>query len=222
MKKILVSDYDRTLYQDENTTKKNLEAVARFRKKNIFAIATGRNYEDLMRAKQEYNIRCDYYLLNYGAEIRDHNLNLIESICLNQTELDKIEEFRVQNDVKTYYSKIDNQIVKVIIEYSDKNKLIKDYNFTKDKLKLNVFMLKNHLHLEIISEGVNKAHAIRTIENLEKTTEVYVIGDSENDLDMIKAYKGYCVTNANSIVKKYATREYKTVEALIDELMEAA
>ena len=40
MKKVLISDYDGTIYQDDITTKENIKAINRFRKNNIFAVAT--------------------------------------------------------------------------------------------------------------------------------------------------------------------------------------
>ena len=54
--KIIISDYDGTIFEDEITTKKNIAAIAKFRNQNLFAVATGRSYEDFMSAKIKNNI----------------------------------------------------------------------------------------------------------------------------------------------------------------------
>ena len=46
-KKILVSDYDKTFYLNDEDIEKNKIAINEFRKReNIFIIATGRSYFD--------------------------------------------------------------------------------------------------------------------------------------------------------------------------------
>ena len=56
MKKILVSDYDRTFYLNKEGIKKNIEAVEKFRKNgNLFVIATGR-YHFLILRRNNINI----------------------------------------------------------------------------------------------------------------------------------------------------------------------
>ena len=50
MKKILVSDYDKTFYLNDEDIEKNKIAVEKFRKeRNVFVIATGRSYYDIQK-----------------------------------------------------------------------------------------------------------------------------------------------------------------------------
>ena len=50
VKKILVSDYDDTLFIDEEGIKENIKLLKKWmRKKNIVVIATGRSYYDMMK-----------------------------------------------------------------------------------------------------------------------------------------------------------------------------
>lgn len=72
MKKILVSDYDRTFYLNKEGIKKNIETVEKFRKNgNLFVIATGRSFLDFKRKQYKYHFDYDYVILNHGATILD-------------------------------------------------------------------------------------------------------------------------------------------------------
>ena len=80
--------------------------------------------------------------------------------------------------------------------------------------------LTNHFHIEVVSKRTTKAKAINFISQKEQIDNIYVIGDSENDIPMIKEYNGFAVEGATDEVKSIASKVYKSVESLIDELME--
>jgi len=55
MKKILFSDYDNTLYRNEDEIVKNIESINKFISKgNIFGIASGRSYIDIKNKLEKY------------------------------------------------------------------------------------------------------------------------------------------------------------------------
>lgn len=227
MKKILVSDYDRTIYLDENTTKKNISSIRKFMKNNIFAIATGRSYEDFYGQIKKYNIDVNYYLLNYGNLVLDREFNVVFKQCLTQKEIEEITCFFKDKDCEIYYcnryensKEISDDVYKVVLVYKDKEKQMNDYREFSKKNKYLVFILKSHPHLEVISNRMDKSLSISEIEKRENTDLVYVIGDSDNDITMIKKYNGYCVKDAMEEVKNVSTKIYDSVSNLIDDLME--
>ena len=66
MKKVLVSDYDKTFYLNDEDIERNKIAVEKFRKEgNIFVIATGRSYYDIKKKIKEYKINYDYLIINH-------------------------------------------------------------------------------------------------------------------------------------------------------------
>ena len=70
MMKVLVSDYDRTLYRDDEEIKLNVESINKFIKNNnIFIIATGRSELDIKTVIKKYNINYNYLIVNHGASI---------------------------------------------------------------------------------------------------------------------------------------------------------
>ena len=122
--------------------------------------------------------------------------------------------------LKENLKEIKDKVYKIVIVYDNKEEELKDYSDFIKKYNYNVFTLENHFHIEIISSKVNKASAIKNIAQKEDVGEIYVIGDSENDIPMIKEYSGFAVENAKEEVKAIATKTYKYVYSLIDELLE--
>ena len=221
--KIIISDYDGTIFEDEITTKKNIAAIARFRNQNLFAVATGRSYEDFMSAKIKNNIELDYYLLNYGAQILDKNMQPISITPLTKEDVaEKNVTILYCNDKKNSL-KESGAIFKIVVKFNNRKDLVDSY---KQFIKLdsfNTYILKNHCSLEIIRKDVNKKESIKKFLPIIKLkqNDVFVIGDSINDLEMITQYHGFCVENAEPNIKAVAVKIYPHVYNLIEKLMEA-
>ena len=166
--KIIISDYDGTICEDEITTKKNIAAIARFRNQNLFAVATGRSYEDFMSAKIKNNIELDYYLLNYGAQILDKNMQPISITPLTKEDVAEIKKFFKEKNVTILYCndkknslKESGAIFKIVVKFNNRKDLVDSY---KQFIKLdsfNTYILKNHCSLEIIRKDVNKKESIK-------------------------------------------------------------
>lgn len=71
--------------------------------------------------------------------------------------------------------------------------------------------VNNHEYLDIVAKGVSKGAAIETLMEYYQCHNLYVIGDSLNDLSMIEKYRGFCVENACDEVKKIASHSFKEV-----------
>ena len=79
MKKMLVSDYDKTFYTNDIDIEINKSSVNTFRNKgNIFVFATGRSYADFKEVETKFSLKYDYLIFNHGATIIDKNENIIE------------------------------------------------------------------------------------------------------------------------------------------------
>lgn len=65
MRKMLISDFDDTLYRDEESLQINIKKIKEFRDKgNLFVIATGRSFISLEAKMKRYSIPFDYLILN--------------------------------------------------------------------------------------------------------------------------------------------------------------
>ena len=85
MKKILFSDYDGTFYKDEANIVKNVDRVKKFRAAgNIFCLATGRSYSEVIEVINKYNIEYDYLIVNDGLGLIDDKGNILHKVVFEE------------------------------------------------------------------------------------------------------------------------------------------
>lgn len=226
--KMLVSDYDNTFYTNDNDIFNNIFGVSKFRKNNLFVIATGRSYPDFYIKKEEYGIEYDYLVLNHGATILK-NGNIIYNETIDNEVKNKIIsslDFSIVVDyfICSYTGKEKNtdlsDVTKIMIEFVSLDVARDIYNKLMDNFSdyVMIFFISSNKSLEIVSKNVNKVKAIRFIQKIEnfKDDDIYTIGDNYTDLEMIKKYNGYCMKNSVLDVKKAAIMEIESVSDLID------
>lgn len=223
---MLVSDYDDTLTIEKE---KNLKHIKKFMKKNIFVIATGRSYISIKQRlkKDMQGLIPNYLITNHGATIINSkneviNTNFIEKEIVNKilTLINKEKKRKIN-----YYGskKFDGKINKIMLTFTNIDDAIGTYNKIKKTNLVNTHLINRRGKLpkvEIINKNTNKAESIKYIEKLENPNKIEVIGDGPQDIEMIKEYKGNCVTNAVHEVKKISKKEYKYVYELIKELQD--
>lgn len=124
---------------------------------------------------------------------------------------ERIKEYETLSGVKINIIedlKVKDISLKVLYNCNDTNKLDKIKKIIEDKFGDNVFVFysKNN-YLEVLSNEGNKGIALEYLANYLdiKQNEVLAIGDSENDIYMIKyAGLGVCMKNGRESVKQYA------------------
>lgn len=232
MKKILASDYDNTFYINDQDIYRNIENVNKFRKKgNIFIMATGRSYKDFNEKLLEYPIKYDYLIINQGATILDNQGNIIKNYPISE-EVKKELIFKMNlNDGDNMFScsKLDSR---VSIKSNNITKIHRKYETLEETKKVSndinrdycnhvvSYVLPNSKAVEVISAETNKAKAIEIIaklENVEKE-QIYTIGDSYNDIEMLKEFKGNCMEISEVEIYDICEKKYKSVSDLIIEL----
>lgn len=93
MIKLIVSDMDGTLFNsNQEISPANLAAIKQAEKNGIrFMIATGRSMETIGPTLKKYGLKCGLILMN-GAEVRDENLNIINTINIDHKIIPKLAE----------------------------------------------------------------------------------------------------------------------------------
>ncbi len=101
MIKIIASDMDGTLLNSEHKiSSENLKAIKEAQDKGIhFAIATGRDYLDVEPVLKECGLKCECIVSN-GAEYRDSNGKILESINIDKNSLKEIFEIMNKFGIK--------------------------------------------------------------------------------------------------------------------------
>lgn len=233
MKKIIITDYDKTLYLNDEDIKNNIKYIEKFRNNNnLFVIATGRAYSVFEDKIELYNIPYDYILLNHGAVIINNKkeiiyrelidkenliniINVIQTLPVIEIVLfDELDRFKTIND----------NITKIMIRFETRELVEKSYKILNEKFKniFNMYLInsKNN-RIEIISKKTNKAVAIKKLEEYEniKKEYTYTIGDSSNDVEMIKEYNGFGMTISENSVYDVASKLYDGVSLLIEDIL---
>lgn len=93
MIKLIASDMDGTLLNSNHEIDdETVEAIRKAEESGIiFAISTGREYDNVEPFLKKHNIRCQCVLMN-GAEYRDEDGNIIEEINIERSKCRKIIE----------------------------------------------------------------------------------------------------------------------------------
>ena len=75
--------------------------------------------------------------------------------------------------------------------------------------------------IEIISSNTDKSIAIQEIAKIEniKKNKIFTVGDSFNDLEMLKEFNGFCMKNSEELVKSKIEKTCTSVAEVIDKII---
>lgn len=233
MKKILVSDYDGTFYQNDIDIRENIDKVNEFRTLgNLFVLATGRSYVDLKIMIDKYKIPYDYLILNHGALLLSKKLEILNVFTLDKELVGSVLEYANNNKdiydvvlIDVFKKKVidTSNAVKIMLKlYSYDNALdVKKYIDERyTNIKCYYEKEDNHYLVEIVSSKASKSLMIEKILDKEKIVKknVYTIGDGINDIDMIRDYNGYRVRNSCKELDSITNRVIDNVSDLIEKI----
>lgn len=233
MKKILISDYDGTFYQNDLDIKKNIDKVTEFRTLgNLFVLATGRSYVDLKIMIDKYKIPYDYLILNHGALLLSKKLEILNVFTLDKELVGSVLEYANNNKdiydvvlIDVFKKKVidTSNAVKIMLKlYSYDNALdVKKYIDERyTNIKCYYEKEDNHYLVEIVSSKASKSLMIEKILVREKIVKdnVFTIGDGVNDIDMIRNFNGYRVINSCKELDSITNRVIDNVSDLIEKI----
>ena len=231
-KKILVSDYDKTFYLNDEDIEKNKIAINEFRKRgNIFIIATGRSHFDFHNKVDLYKFNYDYVIINHGATILDKNDNILANFPIKDEIIPEIKnDLKLEESIKGFCcSKLESRVdfnhkdlTKINVGYNSKDEAISINRNINNKYSqfVNSYQIAE-TSLEIISNETNKSKAIDLLLNRLniKRQNVYTIGDGYSDIEMVKNFNGYAMQESVDELKNVAQKEYSSVSELINEII---
>ena len=227
--KILGSDFDNTLYflDDEEKTRKNIEAVKRFiAKGNIFCIITGRTYLEIKEDLTKLGLPYTYLVCADGALIFDST-----DYCLKKINLDrKIVEETVKILKENGYDPYLEDGYNITTNPDDCIKVSSLYATTKEdgiriaeliSKELKVYTYASRKHVNVNNPLNDKKQAILRLAEVANLnpTEFHVIGDDVNDYEMLEAFNAAIVERHNPMLDKLNLPVYKTLADYIDYLM---
>lgn len=227
MTKLLISDYDDTLFTDEQSLKENIKKIKEFQKQgNIFTIATSRSLTSIMDEINKYNIPYDYLFVNVGAGIFDNLGNNLYVNFISKEEKEEIEKIleKYENLKITRYGIIEKQekTSTQIVGYKIKgelNHLDYLYNTFANKLEnFEVVFKRDEGKLFLNHKNNTKEQAInKLIEKFPKYKdyEVITVGNDDVDFGMLQLYDGYCMKNSSELLLKNIRKIVSSVGELV-------
>lgn len=232
MKKIIISDFDDTIYIHGKINPEIVSLVHQFREDgNLFIIASGSSYPSLIDKISGSNLEYDYLICDHGCNIVKDN-NLIFSEVIDQDIVEElITYYKLKNNNKAYA--ISKDIGVVSLEHPDISKINIPFNQKGDDFKAKEYLTKKYtdrincyciMHnntIEIISGRASKLKAIDKILEIENINSdmIYTIGDGYSDIEMVTKYRGYCVENAVTDLKKVSQKVYSDFSSFISDII---
>ncbi len=237
--KLFATDYDGTLYVDDKKMKSTVKKLKKLKKKDfIIVIATGRGYPSIKNQTTIHNIPFDYITCSDGSVIYNNEGIIKKKYLVNKDIIKPFEEFykpinfeEIQYSYPTGYSNIlkeddddlivlnvcvsnENYTTELVDSFIKMSKQYPDYNFLN-------YMHPNFSYLCIKPKGISKSAAIEFIRknNKIKKEDVYTIGDSSNDYEMIRDYNGACIENSVPELFTVAKKKYKSIDNYIDDIL---
>lgn len=233
MEKVLVCDYDKTLYISDIGININKKYINNFiNSGNIFVVATGRSYSSFHCKLDIYKFNYNYAILNHGATIIDNKNNVLSNISIsneiipqlqNDLDLDRSIEHFCCSGIESKVNFTHKNLTKIKVKYSTKKIAFDKVYYINNKYGnyIKAYFVNTN-SIEIISNKIDKSKAIywllTYLKNIDKNY-VYTIGDSYNDIEMVKKFKGYCMKNSVPELKQISKGEYNSVADLIMEIM---
>lgn len=184
MIKLIASDMDGTLLNDDHMiSEENLKAIRKAQEMGRhFTIVTGRDYGAVKSYLEECDLRCECILSN-GAEYRDVDGNVIESVYMNKESVKIV--FDILNEAGLCIQLMTNKGSYVTNKESDKKAII-------DRFKLFNPKMTEEEVVEFV-EKFHKQRGMKLIDNiyevLESEVEILKIVTFDNDEELIARLK---------------------------------
>lgn len=248
--KLFAADYDGTLFQNDQVDPYTLEMIANFKAAgNIFVIATGRSIGSILSQAKIHQIPFDYIIGNNGSLAINHKEELLFIKLMEFSIVQQIVEL-LPKDTVSYYGVSDGFNVGLHDYLSQEerqyNNIVDINELMKGKNAVGIFVrFINQFHaqsyakmlnqqfplvikaynffdyVDILNYGVTKRTGIQLLlDNLNLDVDVYTMGDSFNDIPMIKGFNGFGVTSGEAEVKEVATLSFDTVGQALAYLMD--
>lgn len=184
MIKLIASDMDGTLLNTNHTISEgNIEAIRKAQELGVkFAIITGRSYDGVKPIADEFNLDCEYILMN-GAEYRDKDGNILENISIDKEKVKVIMEVMGEDDL-------------CIELFTNVGTLTSDYEKVKASIEDRVRSLNPESTDDEVQGFLNEFIGRRKItifnsinELMDDKIDIYKIITFNKDVELIKSVK---------------------------------
>ena len=236
--KLVISDLDGTLllkgeYKLHRLTIYAIERI--LESNNIFCVASGRSYSELKRIFADFDDKI-CFIANDGA-LAVYNGHTLFDFPIPKSALQSFdceESFAahgkylsfIKSDSEMFTRNVKRQYSGHAVSISDSSEITEPiYKVSLYGKESNASVLdrvyKSNALCEYVNKGINKGFALVQLAKLLKTDDTIAIGDSLNDIEMLKAAgKSFVISTAPPKVKKTGDLIVKDFTEFTDIILE--
>lgn len=191
--KIIASDFDGTIYVDEEFKENDLKAIRSFQASSgIFGIVTGRSYFSL-KSLIDGKISPDFIIANNGSHILINDKKEIREVYKTTLDKDRLREI-IDYYKKDYPIKIFTDLDRIVdrLEELEKDEEIYSLAIYSDDFLDNPFVDIFSFHksigvIDVINKNISKQTGIDFIKQFYAyDKDIIAIGDDYNDISFLK------------------------------------
>ena len=242
--KILASDFDGTLFVDDEIKQSDLEKIKEFRRLgHKFGFVTGRIINSILPFIKEYEIEFDFLIGLNGGFIYDHDLNPIKETYVQASSIKFIIDYLNTLDFVSYsihdgyriarysyenYMKregvlytnmdeiLDNKVSGLFVRFKTEDEAT-SFVYEINQNHPDLLAHQNQVDVDLSAREIDKTKGIQTLlDKLGYQEKVYTIGDAQNDLSMIRTYESFALSHGNEDLKQEANYIVDSVSDAID------
>ncbi len=239
MQKLLVCDYDGTYAEDNNSSSisENKDSSSIFiNNGNLFAFATGRNFNSIKEQTTLYGLPYNYLICNNGTSIFDNNDSLIHynlipfaSVIKTIKYLNRkkiilsIKYHDIYGNETSNFTEVAEVVCTVNIgtpeileEVRNEISFLQSLYFTTNNSQIHTLGNDKTEYL-VIKEPSDKKEAIAFISQVNRISHsrIYTIGNDFNDYGMLECYNGFKMKDSRSELELLDVPEVSSVHELI-------
>lgn len=227
-KRILVSDYDDTLFSNDEEMKSITQKIKEFQENgNIFVISTSRSWKSIKQEIDQYQIPYDYVCSNTGAGIFDKNGIQLYANYITREQKEKVESilkihekdniavtrYGIQEEQEENSNRIVGYKIKGNLDTLEKLKdelspVCSDFQIILKKQDGKLFL--NNL-ANTKEKGIEYLCELFPLHNY----EIVTVGDDDVDYNMIKQYDGYRMENSSKLLVNNIMKSVHSVVELM-------
>lgn len=243
--KLLASDFDGTLYVNQVISAANLEALNMWRKRgHLFVIATGRSYAVIAKRLGAYGVRADAFICNNGAVIYSEDAKRVFTCCIEgaaarQVAAELHGNWGVTFGVSTLTRNVEvpcgeahqiegfervsidecaalTGVLQFSVSIPTRLAAIEAARRLREAYGGVIEAFPNEASIDIVAKGVDKAEGIAALtRRFGALEDIITVGDSYNDVEMIRRFHGYTLLHASEDMRRIAARAVKDVSGAI-------
>ncbi len=239
---ILVSDYDRTLKINDEITDFDRMMIEKFESLgHLFCVNSGRSVQHLHQNFEIHQFHAQYTICGSGSQIYDSNKKMIYQDCMKESVVKPLIQKIIASEAITYqitsnkewiHSRRDSnnwleilnihdfkEVNSVSCKFETVELAEKFCNEIRDEFEVSPY--QNGFNIDIAPIGVSKATGIKRLNEVLKlnTSEIYTIGDSLNDIEMIQEFDGFCVEKSHPKIIEISKKIFESVGECIEYLL---